>query len=842
MKLFSKYSTNFCIFIISLVGLTICGFLYVNNPAKEIDNENLWITVVFFAFVFCIFYEANKYLSIGDKIKDALLNAEKKIKEGQINNNSDYFKAVIEDNHFFNNEVLDTAFEIYKSDIDSMKKYSSEAEIDIERYINYELIETSINTLFLNQITGAMTGLGILGTFWGLSLGLSQFNLSGNADTMIKEIQPLMSGIKVAFHTSIYGIVYSLLFNFFYRARLLEYSAAVSAFIETYQKHVVPISNNGSEGSLIKNQNKIKACLDKQFESNDKYFASNIENQIKMIGLQEHQNQATDVMSQQMAEQVSIMMKETIIPEIQKMREAVEIFAAEARKDQKAGLEKIVNNFIEQMNSSLGDSFKELGKVLDETSKQQKENIDFTKHVIESMGDTAAGMDTVNKHIDDAAINVEKYTKAVEEMQSSVNANLMSLNAQAEANNSLVEKQNELIQLMTSIEENVKKDLLNVVESINSQSKEIETRFENSEEKLKEKIGIFADNINNITDSVLSKNSEMLVTFTNSCNDLVVKMIEQSTENQSNMQNKFNEMTSELIDKNKNLLEQISNDNQIYIKNVSDFTNEAVSAITKTNNDAISQIGENSNDCINTVIENSKAAQNQLKSGFDSLASSIGDTAGNIENKMISLVNRVDGFVDVWSNANSGFNENLNEELEEFLNTIKSITNTTLTDTKSAIESLVDTSSKCFGEMAENTQKTQVKLYKQFSDIEEIIEEKLEKIKDVNEDITNDISNAAENLGNAAKELDDGLTSRIKETFMTFDKELAEIVGHFSGTIKGMDKNVSNTKYAYDSMSDDIVKIFERMQDSLDQYLEYADKLHHNIELKWNQLKTKELN
>ena len=270
MRIFKLFNTSFCMLSIYLIGLLIWGYLYLDNPVAESDLATVWINAAFFLIIFATFFSARKCLVIGDEIRDALLKSEQRIINNQVNYNPEYLASIMKEEAFFGNARLDAAFNLYKSDMSSMAKYSAEAEIDIERYINYELIETSINTLFLNQITGTMTGLGILGTFWGLSLGLNQFNLSGNADTMIKEIQPLMSGIKVAFHTSIYGIIYSLLFNFFYRERLLEYSNAVSCFINTYQKLVVPASNNGNEGSLIKNQNKIKKCLDNQIESNEK--------------------------------------------------------------------------------------------------------------------------------------------------------------------------------------------------------------------------------------------------------------------------------------------------------------------------------------------------------------------------------------------------------------------------------------------------------------------------------------------------------------------------------------------------------------------------------------------
>ena len=53
---------------------------------------------------------------------------------------------------------------------------------DIEEYINFNLIDTVIHRNRMNQVAGVMTGLGILGTFIGLSIGLQSFNTGSTAE------------------------------------------------------------------------------------------------------------------------------------------------------------------------------------------------------------------------------------------------------------------------------------------------------------------------------------------------------------------------------------------------------------------------------------------------------------------------------------------------------------------------------------------------------------------------------------------------------------------------------------------------------------------------------------
>ena len=62
-----------------------------------------------------------------------------------------------------------------------------------------------------------MTAMGILGTFLGLAIGLTNFDFS-SSKSLGESIQVFISGINIAFYTSIYGIVISIYMNSFYNS------------------------------------------------------------------------------------------------------------------------------------------------------------------------------------------------------------------------------------------------------------------------------------------------------------------------------------------------------------------------------------------------------------------------------------------------------------------------------------------------------------------------------------------------------------------------------------------------------------------------------------------------
>lgn len=73
-----------------------------------------------------------------------------------------------------------------------------------------------------------LTGLGVLGTFTGLTMGISDFD-TDTAETIKASIQMLLSGMGSAFATSIWGMLLSLVLTYVEKSRLNRLSLSVHA-------------------------------------------------------------------------------------------------------------------------------------------------------------------------------------------------------------------------------------------------------------------------------------------------------------------------------------------------------------------------------------------------------------------------------------------------------------------------------------------------------------------------------------------------------------------------------------------------------------------------------------
>ena len=177
------------LFIVYIILLAVFYFLNFGDGGFP-DLQNLIICgvqflITGFIFVFAIF----TYFRRTDKMVADLQRVSDDIR-------SDRFKTSSEIK--FQNHILSQAFGNYQEEIERLRTISDGRTIcDVEDYINDDLVDDSINKGLLSLVPGTMTGLGILGTFIGLTLGLQFFN-TGTAEEISNSIAPLMDGIKVA--------------------------------------------------------------------------------------------------------------------------------------------------------------------------------------------------------------------------------------------------------------------------------------------------------------------------------------------------------------------------------------------------------------------------------------------------------------------------------------------------------------------------------------------------------------------------------------------------------------------------------------------------------------------
>lgn len=319
--------------------VVLCVVLNASGAQKE-GLANLIVNIGMFIIVAAIFLscEFDSFRPMREVTAD-LDRATEKIRTDALNTHDDLWKPYSALNaDLFQNDKLKALYQDFLFAL-NRKKNSENAYYKprIDEYINEDLVDTIMHRNILNQVAGALTGLGILGTFIGLSLGLQHFN-TGTTAEITSSIEPLMEGIKVAFHTSIYGMIFSLVFNFVYKRKLYDSEESIRSFISAWKKFVMPDTEDDGVNRLI--------------------------------DLGEQQVEAIRMMGQNIKAEVAAQME----PNFERLGKLISDFQAVATVEQREAMGKVTEAFVKEMNKSLGGTFTKISLEVDEQYKLLHQN------------------------------------------------------------------------------------------------------------------------------------------------------------------------------------------------------------------------------------------------------------------------------------------------------------------------------------------------------------------------------------------------------------------------------------------------------------------------------------
>ena len=104
-------------------------------------------------------------------------------------------------------------------------------EVDANEFFNSKsLFLNNANLSLIHAGPNILTGLGVLGTFVGLTMGISDFNTE-STESIKSSIQMLLSGMGSAFATSIWGMALSLILTYVEKSKLNQLSLSIHGLL-----------------------------------------------------------------------------------------------------------------------------------------------------------------------------------------------------------------------------------------------------------------------------------------------------------------------------------------------------------------------------------------------------------------------------------------------------------------------------------------------------------------------------------------------------------------------------------------------------------------------------------
>ncbi len=315
-----------------------------------------------------------------------------------------------------------------------------------------------------NTLPTILTTLGILGTFCGIAWGLMSFNLSDPQAS----IAQLLSGLKIAFLTSIAGMLGAIAVKWGYNLRPSEEDGVEGATVDTLAEQL-----NKLIDVTEKQHNDLTGHLSKVEQSLVGEGETTIITQLQKLrtGLVDSVDDSRDKVLASLLDrrQSADQHHEELKGEFTKFAEKV------ADNNSKAlieALQEVIRDFNAKINEQFGDNFKQLneavGKLLEWQEQYRQQMIELTDKFTES-GKT---LDQIGSNLSDISSQVSTVMELVDELDGimqTAKVHLDALKQSVEAHAQLADKAENAFpvieQNMTALTEGFAKNVDSTIES-----------------------------------------------------------------------------------------------------------------------------------------------------------------------------------------------------------------------------------------------------------------------------------------------------------------------------------------------------------------------------------------
>ncbi len=554
----------------------------------------------------------------------------------EINSNSDFTKISRIINNYPQLQDLFTDFKKTLRCIFKLNEATGVTELDScyatvssENYFNEgSIIYNNIYYKTLNFLPQVLTGLGIFGTFLGVVQGLPNLSTGFSSQELQSTIPDLLSGVKVSFRTSLYGIAYSMALTLLMK---IVFDIVASKIHEL---------NKIIDGSLTRNT---------EFEGL-KELEKQLEKQTSSI-----ERLATDI-SESLGQKIDTSLEENM----KRVSEGVEQIAT-----------RIQESFEGSIIKNLSPALERLSVVSEELSRKQEEaSNQFLTDVIKNMRD-AVSIGTQNE--------MEKLKGSLEIMTEK-NNDFISRFMEGMSNiEELFTNQKDLIRQTNMSTENLNltgDNIRELVQGLEHLVVDVKSLNNNNNQSVEELTSVF--------EKLRSFSFEQNI-ITERLSDMVDKTYEYTRAQENYMDVLQNSTTAinDSVNNSKNYIENITQNLKLYLDNfkeIKDISLEITDRISYNFTDIVDKL-ETSSDKLNESIER---VNQDIISNVSDVSKEIVFVSRELNNfyeNIKDLSIKIEDFARVelstqqlWENYHESFdnlNKNINEGINDYTEAIK---------------------------------------------------------------------------------------------------------------------------------------------------------------------------
>jgi uncharacterized phage infection (PIP) family protein YhgE len=615
-----------------------------------------------------------------------------------------------------------------------------------------------INLRVLNAAPGMLVGLGLLGTFLGLTIGINDFK-AGTPQEVMDSIQRLLPGMWMAFLTSVLGMVCSIAFTMRYkkvsnrfRKQLLQFTDMLddAYYIDDISRLSGVIREQfdcrKEDGTCVPLGQAVREILTENEEQTKalKSFSSDLA--VSFSGVLD------DVLSRQMQDKIQPLLQ-SLVDHLDELGKKIQAPASD-----------MVGAVVEDLKNSMTQVIDEFRKNLSGSATSELENL------AKQLGSTSEAMAALPKDMENISSTLQTVIQDVKAVISDIS------NTNASDRNAAMEQMQEQIKFATSSISDAVDAVRNVMTQMTQSSqtsaddimKKMSEAMEGMTQRLEDATGHISDslksNIGQIVGDMASKQAEML--------EGVKAAVDKIAGTGSSVNESVMKSIDEAVRGMQDVMTQMTQSSQTSADDIMKKMSEAMEGMTQRLEDATGHIS-------------------------DALKSNIGQIVGDMAARQAEMLEGVKAAVDKIAGTGSSVNESVMKSIDEAIKGVKDVMGQVSESSLKASQDAINKMTEAAGKLDQHLDSALSRISGNVGGITDTmasrINELLGEIKNAMETISSASVKANEQVMKSIGEQVASATASVSEASRQVKETTAQITGSLLDSSQTAIKNMSDS-------------------------------------------------
>lgn len=543
-------------------------------------------------------------------------------------------------------------------------------------YFSFQNFTQGMNMTFWQGYGGTFTGLGILGTFAGLTVGLSGIDMTSSDIEILKSgIAKLLSGVQFAFYTSLIGIIIAIIYGILHNRSVNNFRKNIQQFAGLIEEmfprrtaeewlaknylqsseQTTALKNIGTDVGqiIVQNMDSIISRLCDQIEDKITPLFENVCNSINKLG-----DGGTNAINETMSKLAGSQMQ-GFADSLNNFTDSIQKTVSDSQKTGET-MNRIIMTTLEEMRSAIKAGAED---VANHQRESVKENSIAIESLIENMHNFTEQQQQMLEQF--AKNNTSQIQLATKIFQSSVSNHLQqtlsdSKQVTEEMNKNFLSTLDEMLKILKTGSDDVanrqRKSIEENVETINSLTDNMKIFAERQEQILTKSVAESANQIesaNNLFRSTLSKHNESM--------EKSYRQMETFMGNTENVLLRIKTATASLgqtaipLQQSITLLKECLKDNEAAAERFRYEISAQIDKLAKSN--------QKSKDSIENLVEGLQEYEKNIERAWLEYKNNFDRIGGEIEKATNIITERL-------NNYNNMMNNGMKETLQDFDNSV----------------------------------------------------------------------------------------------------------------------------------------------------------------------------